>query len=61
MERETLTVPEAAKRLGIGRITAYNAAKSGDLPTLKFGSRMVVPKEALDRMLAGEQRQGEAA
>ena len=51
MERETLTVEEAAQRLGIGRGTAYEAAKRGEIPTIRLGKRLVVPKAALERML----------
>ncbi len=52
IECETLTVEEAAKRLGVGRTTAYMAARTGDLPTIRIGKRLVVPRQALDRMLA---------
>ena len=52
MDCETLSVPEAARVLGIGRITAYRMAASGDLPVLRCGARrIVVPKAALGKML----------
>lgn len=54
VERRTLTVEEAARALGIGRSAAYAAARSGELPTVKIGRRLLVPRAALDRMLAGE-------
>jgi excisionase family DNA binding protein len=52
----TLSVPEAGKRLGIGRSAAYQAAASGELPVLRIGGLLRVPKIALDRLLqsAGE-------
>jgi excisionase family DNA binding protein len=50
-ERQTLNIDEAAKILGISRNTAYDAVKSGQLPTVKIGRRFLVPKAALDRML----------
>ena len=54
MDCETLSVPEAAKVLGIGRVTAFRMAKSGDLPVLRCGARrIVVPKAALEKMLQG--------
>lgn len=53
MERETLTVEEAAKLLGIGRNSAYEGVRRGDIPALRIGGRYVVPRAALDRMLAG--------
>jgi excisionase family DNA binding protein len=48
----TLSVPEAGKRLGIGRSAAYQAAGNGELPVLRIGGLLRVPKVALDRMLA---------
>jgi excisionase family DNA binding protein len=47
----TLTVPEAGKRLGLGRNASYAAAKRGELPVLRFGKRLVVPIAALQRKL----------
>ena len=50
-EIETLKIEEAARILGIGRQKAYELARSGELPVLRFGKRMVVPKIALQRLL----------
>ena len=49
MERQTYTIEEAAKILGICRAVAY---RKGVLPTVKIAGRRLVPKAALDRMLA---------
>jgi excisionase family DNA binding protein len=46
-----LTVVEAAKVLRISRNGAYELARTGKLPTLRLGRRLVVPKTALLRML----------
>jgi excisionase family DNA binding protein len=54
MDKQTLSVEEAAEILGIGRNSAYRAARDGSLPTLRFGKRLVVPRQVIDRMLAGE-------
>lgn len=51
LERLTLTVDEAAHVLGISRGLAYQLARCGKLPVLRFGRRMVIPKEALRKML----------
>lgn len=53
MERKTLSVPEAATALGIGRSAAYEAARTGDLPTIRVGRRLLVPIVALERWLEG--------
>jgi len=50
-ERLTLTVEEAGERLGISRALAYEMARTGQLPTLRFGKRIVVPKKAIETML----------
>ena len=50
-EIETLKIEEAARILGIGRQKAYELARSGELPVLRFGKPMVVPKIALQRLL----------
>jgi excisionase family DNA binding protein len=54
MERRTFSVPEAGQLLGLSRNSAYEAARRGDLPTIRIGRRLFVAKAALDRMLAGE-------
>jgi excisionase family DNA binding protein len=51
MEKRTLTVTEAARALGIGRSAAYEAARSGQLPAIRIGRRVLVPTEALQRLL----------
>jgi excisionase family DNA binding protein len=47
-----LTVEEAARFLRISRGSAYEAARRGDLPTVRIGRRLLVPRVALDRLLA---------
>jgi excisionase family DNA binding protein len=49
--RRTLTIDEAAKELGISKASAYEAARTGELPTIKIGRRILVPTVALDKML----------
>jgi excisionase family DNA binding protein len=49
----TMTVEEAAARLGVGRNTAYQAAASGQLPTIRIGRRLLVPCAALEQLLGG--------
>ena len=49
----TYSIEEAARLLGIARNSAYEAAKRREIPTIKIGRRLLVPKVALDRLLSG--------
>jgi excisionase family DNA binding protein len=51
-ERATLTVEEAGRLLGLGRNSAYAAVQRGEIPVLRFGRRLLVPRAALQRLLA---------
>jgi excisionase family DNA binding protein len=53
-ERLTLSVEECAKRLGIGRNSAYEAVARGEIPVIRVGKRLLVPKVQLDKLLIGE-------
>jgi excisionase family DNA binding protein len=51
-ERLTYTVTEAARLLGISRNSAYEAARRGEIPTIRLGRRILVPVSRLDDLLA---------
>ena len=51
-ERLALTVEEAAKALGIGRGLAYEGVRTGKIPSVRIGRRVLVPRAALERVLA---------
>ena len=53
---DTLTyrIAEVARLLGIGRNSAYEAAKRGDIPSIRIGKRLLVPRAALHRQLDGD-------
>ena len=53
----TITIPEAARRLGIGRNQGYECARRGEIPTIRLGKRMVVPLAAFEAMLAVQSKQ----
>ena len=61
-ERRTLTIPEVAARLGIARSTAFALAKRDALPVpvIRLGRRLVVSRELIERLLAGESPDGPA-
>lgn len=56
-ERETLSIPEAARVLGISRSLAYEAARRGELSTIRIGKRYLVLK-APAASHAGRQQRG---
>lgn len=49
--RPTIQIEEAAILLGVGRSTAYEAARRGELPTLRIGRRLIVPVPAFLALL----------
>lgn len=49
--KAVVDLPTAARLLGISKNSAYKAARAGELPHLKLGSRFVVPVAPLVRML----------
>ena len=48
MERATLTVPEAAKVLGVSRPTMYDLANSEGFPTIHLGRKLVILREGFE-------------
>ena len=50
MECKTLTVPEAG-RVYFDLCISYEAARRGDIPTIKIGRLLRVPVVALERKL----------
>jgi excisionase family DNA binding protein len=52
-ERRTVSVPEAAKVLGIGRHAAYEAVKRGEIAVIRLGRLLRVPLAWLERKLEG--------
>jgi hypothetical protein len=50
VRRKTYSIEEAARILGICRSVAY---RPGVLPTVKVSGRLLVPKKALEGLLAG--------
>lgn len=50
-EKPTITIEEAGRWLGLGRPAAYEAARRGEIPTIRFGRRLVVPTAGLRRLL----------
>ncbi len=51
-DKLTLSVAETAKLLGIGRNLCYERVKTGEIPVIKIGRRLLVPRSALEKLLA---------
>ena len=49
-----ITVPQAAKLLGISRAAAYRFASAGDLPTKRLGRRVYVVSAKLREFIETE-------
>lgn len=51
--KRTMTISEAARELGISRNSGYEAARRGEIPTVRVGRLLLVPRVAFERMLGG--------
>jgi hypothetical protein len=47
----TISVPQAGRIFGLSRPASYEAAKRGELPTIRIGRRLFVPVGKLREML----------
>jgi len=56
VEALAVSVPDAAKLLGVSKATIHDQIAEGRLPLVKIGRRGVVPVAALRRLLAGDVR-----
>jgi excisionase family DNA binding protein len=50
--RVTLTVGEAAKLLRLSRAFTYELVARGELPSIRLGRRIVIPRIAIERILS---------
>lgn len=58
LAKPTTTVPEAGRALGLSRNAAYEAASRGEIETLRFGRKYVVPTAWLRRALQLTEQDG---
>ena len=49
-----LSVNECAKMLKISRSSVYQGCLTGEIPHIKIGRRILIPKRALEKMLEGD-------
>jgi excisionase family DNA binding protein len=48
---DTYTAREAAERLGIGLTSLYAGVQRGEIPAIRVGRRVLIPRSRLDDML----------
>ena len=53
-KRVVMTLAEVASLLRISKNSAYEAARRGEIPTIKIGRRLIVPADAFERLLSGK-------
>jgi len=51
VDRLVLSVDEARLRLGISRGLIYEAVRQGQIPSIRVGRRILIPRIALQRLL----------
>lgn len=52
-ERVTVSVPKAAQQLGVCPVAVYRAIHRGQLPCIRLGHKVLIPKPAFDDFLKG--------
>lgn len=44
-------IPDACRRLGVGRSSLYELIKSGELRSIKIGSRTLIPETDIQKLI----------
>jgi excisionase family DNA binding protein len=52
-ERAVYSVEEGAEKLGVNLKTAYEGSKAKQIPSIRIGRRILIPKIPFDKMLEG--------
>jgi len=55
IETAVLSVSECAKMLRLSRGSAYQGVMTGEIPHIRIGRRILIPRRAIERMLEGQQ------
>jgi excisionase family DNA binding protein len=53
VERQGYNVSESARIVGVGRTTMHKMIREGRIRPVKIGTRTVIPKSEIDRLLNG--------
>ena len=49
--KAVLSISEVAKILNLSRNSAYAGVKRGEIPCIRVGKRLLIPRAALEKML----------
>ena len=60
-QRLTLTIPEACQALGIGETMLRQMIREKQLPILRLGRRVLVPRQAVEALVAGVCEESQSA
>jgi excisionase family DNA binding protein len=52
-ENLVFSVREAGKLLGLSRGSVYEAIRTGQIPSIRVGRRILIPRAALEQLLEG--------
>lgn len=55
----TMKVEEAGRILGIGRNAAYEGVRRGEIPSLRIGGRILVPRRRLMALINGDEEEAD--
>ena len=55
-ESAILSVNECAKMLKLSRGSAYQGVLRGEIPHIRIGRRILIPRRALEKMLEGSNK-----
>lgn len=58
VESAVLSVGECAKLLRISRGSAYQACLTNEIPHIKIGRRILIPRRSIEKMLEGNSQAG---
>lgn len=56
-----MTVEQAGQILGLSRTAAYEAVKRGQIPSVRLGRRILIPRGKLSELLGRDDEAGRAA
>ena len=56
LEKQAYTIKEVAKIFGLSYSYVFKEVTSGGIPSIYIGSKRLIPKSYVDKVLAGEVR-----